>query len=176
MKTTRTKIICFIVCVLFVAVVSAVSYEYILIEKMEDETVSLQGELKSEKQSLESFTALSKTASNIKADSEKANSFFIKRDEVVTFLDRVEEVASSTGASVSVKSVDEKKSQANQSLLAVSVQIDGSYSQVFYTLRMLEELPFQTEVRNVKLSNVSASGQKKITAWSAEVGLVGVMF
>lgn len=173
-----TKIICAISCLFTILVVAVVMYEYVLIKQMGESATVLESELMAEKQSIESFSALAKTATNIKADSEKANIFFIKRDDVVTFLDELESLSSTTKAHVSVQVVNEKKTSVNQPLLSVVVRVEGSYSDVYYTLRMLEELPYQTEIQNVKLTRDPVSNQKtsNVPQWSAEVNLVGVMF
>lgn len=175
MKYRFTKIILTLSCVVAGLILSTVVYEYSSMKKMGISATNLENEAATEKQSVESFAALAKTASNIKGDSEKANSFFIKRDDVVDFLDLIGSLSSTTGAEIVVQSVNEKKTSLNQPLLSVGVNVKGSYSSVYYSLRMLEELPYQTEIQSVKLSSQTPQNSKS-NIWSADVNLVGIMF
>lgn len=179
MNYRKSKIIFGMSCIFTLVILGVVVYEYIDMNKVGVSATNLENESVTERQSLESFNALAKTASNIKADSDKANSFFIKRDEVVNFLDQIGNLSAITGANVLVKAVNEKKTSINKPILSVSVHIDGSYSNVYYALRMLEEMPYQTEIQNVRLSSVAVSEDKTTktsVSWSAEANLVGVMF
>jgi hypothetical protein len=145
---------------------------------MQESSNALEQEIIIEKDSIQSFDSLIKSFSTIKTDSEKANTFFIKRDEVVNFLDSIESLASTTRTQISTQSVSEKKSTTNSNLLSVVVNARGSYSSLHYLIRILEELPYQTEIQNVRLSNNGGGeGQEQSGgSWSADITIVGVMF
>lgn len=176
MNSGKTKIILVLVIFLTATVCAGFVYQFMLIQNMKSHTLDLQTELVSEKESLNSFNALVKTTSNIKADSEKANKFFIKKDEVANFLDVVEGIASSTQTEVSIKSVGEKKIQ-DSSALSLNIGVVGSYKNVYYALSLLQELPYQTEIQKLKLSIDNGETGKilKENTWSADIEMVGIM-
>lgn len=176
MNSRKTKIILVLVILLTAFVCTGFVYEYILIQNMKSHTLDLQTELISEKESLDSFNSLVKTTSNIKEDSEKANKFFIKKDEIANFLDVVEGIASSTQTDVSIKSVGEKKIQ-DSAVLSLNIGVTGSYKNVYYTLSLLQELPYQTEIQKIKLyvNNAETGKELKENRWSADIEMVGIM-
>ena len=178
MNYKATKIRLFIWASIFTLVVVLFVSEYLKIKDTETYTNNLQQEIIQEKDSIQAFDTLVKTASNIKADSEKANTFFIKRDEVVNFLDTVESLASSTKTQITIQSVSDKSIATSSALLSVSVKVTGSYSNLNYLTRMIEELPYQTEIQSIRFSNQTSVDDKKqgVSTWSADINIVGVMF
>lgn len=177
MSYKKTKTILLIWCTIFVAITSLVVYSFLKLESTKESVATLEQEVIQEKESMLAFEALMKTASNIKADSEKANTFFIKRDEVVNFLDVIESLASTTKTNIIIQSVSDKSTDPNNSLLSVNVNARGSYSNLHYLLRMFEELPYQTEIQNVRLINqgVGVGDKQSSNTWSLDVSIVGIM-
>jgi hypothetical protein len=177
MSYKKTKTILLVWGTIFVVLTSIVAYGYLKLESTKISVTTLEQEVIQEKESMLAFEALMKTASNIKADSEKANTFFIKRDEVVNFLDVIESLASTTKTNIIIQSVSDKSSDPNSALLSVNVNAKGSYSNLHYLIRMFEELPYQTEIQNVRLINQgSGVGDKQgSNTWSLDVSIVGVM-
>lgn len=160
--------------VVALGVVGIFGYEYMQIQTVNQNTASVETDLYTEESSLESFRQLAKTASNIKGDSDKANTFFIKREEVVNFLDVIEGVASSTGATVTVESVNDKKDK-DQAFVTVDIKIEGSYKNVYHTIRVLEQLPYQSEIESVDMGLSGGTSKTNIPQWSADVNLIGVI-
>jgi hypothetical protein len=140
-------------------------YEYLKIEKIEQYTKNLAQETETAK----SFDSLLRASSNINGDSEKANGYFIKRDEVVNFLDAIESLGSTTNTQISIKSVDDKKNASSSSLLSVNLIASGSYSNLYYLVRLLEEFPYQLEIQKIQLV-------KGVPNWTADINIIGVMF
>lgn len=179
MRKTKLNTILIFVLIITALILSAVIYEYISMKNFGETSSSLNLELKGEQDSVNYFNELSKTAANLKDDSEKANSFFIKRDQIVDFLNLVDTIGSYTNTKISVFSVSEKKAGANQNYLLLSLNISGTYSEVYYATRFLEELPYQTEIKTLKLSRdnsvIDDKKNIKTNLWSAKVDLVGIM-
>jgi hypothetical protein len=174
MSYTKTKIILLIWVVVFISTTSFLVYRYLELEKIKESTSVLEQDILKEKESLLAFDSLVKTVSNIKEDSEKINTYFIKRDEVVNFLDVIESLASTTKTQISIQSVSDKNSDPNSMLLSVVVHANGSYSNLHYLIRLFEELPYQTEIQNVRLLSQGTKDQGG-SAWTLDVTIVGVM-
>ncbi|MEI6480467.1 MAG: hypothetical protein WCO12_03025 [bacterium] len=176
MKYIKTKIMFGVGCFIFFALLVCVGYEYFKISEFKNNIVAIESELDTEKISLDNYTYLVKTASNIKSESEKVNTFFIKKDEIVNFLDSVEKLSSISNTIISVQSLGEKEPVGDQHILNVQVHIQGDYSDVFKAIQLLEELPYYTEIQSVKLSNVETRNEKnKKKVWQADVSFIGVM-
>ena len=177
MNNKKTKIVLFVWLAIFIVLTSLVVFEFINLKNENESVQTLEQDIIQERDSLQAFEILVKSASNIKGDTEKANVFFIKRDEVVNFLDTIESLAFTTNTKVSIQSVNDKGETPNNKILSVEVHAQGTYSNLYYLLRMLENLPFQTEIQNVRLSKSgSSSDGKESFPWSADINIVGVMF
>lgn len=178
MNSKKTKIILSITIAIFVILTSLLLYLFVKLQSTKEYTNAMEVEIVEQKNSIQAFDALVKNAQNIQSDSEKANTFFIKRDEVVSFLDTIESLAKITNTEVLVQSVSDKDTANNSKLLSVVLYAKGSYSNLHYLIRMLEELPYQTEIQNIRLSNLGIVDDKKqsVAYWSADINIVGVMF
>jgi len=178
MNPKKTKIILYTWIAIFVAMTSFFVVVYLKVEKIKVETGVLYQQIAVDRESIEDFNLLKKTAVNIKEDSEKINTFFVKQDDVVGFLDKIESLGMTTGTQVLIQSVTDKKIATSTTLISIGVNAQGSYSNVHYFIRMLEELPYQTEIQNVNLSSKIITDEKKqsISSWSADVNIIGVMY
>lgn len=177
MNYRKTLIILFVWIVIFLATTAFVVFGFIKIEKMKTSVASIEQEIIKEKESLQAFESLIKTTSSLKTDSEKINSFYIKRDEVINFINIIESLASTTNTQLSIQTVVDKKMPTNGTLLSVDISAHGSYSNLHYLIRLLEELPYQTEIQNIKLSKGSFVDEQKqsVSSWSADINIVGIM-
>jgi hypothetical protein len=164
--------------IIFAIVTSFVVYGFLRLEEMKSSASLLEQEVIQERDSIQAFGSLVKNFSNIKEESQKANTFFIKKDEVVNFLDNIEALASTTNTQISIQAVSDKNTAASSSLLSVGVRAHGSYSNLYYLLRILEELPYQAEIQNVRLTNQRTTNDKGevLGSWTADITIVGVMY
>ena len=171
MKKNNTTLPLLALSLFFFGVV-AIGFVYEIYQFVEarKEIATSEIELDGEESSLASFLKLTKTASKIKTDGERAHSFFIKREDVADFLGKIEGVSFFTSTKVSEESVTEKKVDT-QKFIAVRVLVEGTYSQVYHAIQSFEKLPYQMEIQGVTLSK--KEGEK--SAWSAHVDIVGVM-
>lgn len=178
MNYIKTKIILSVWLVVCISMTSLVVYGFFRLDSLENTTTTLEQDIVSEKDSIQSFDSLAKSFSNIKIDSEKVNAFFIKRDEVVNFLDTIESLASTTKTQISIQSVTDKKTASGSALISIGVSASGSYTNLHHLIRLLEELPYQTEIQNVRLTRGKMSDDKNQsnTLWSADINIVGIMF
>jgi hypothetical protein len=178
MNFKKTKIRLLVCMITFAVITSFVVYGFLKLEEMESSASLLEQEVIQEKESIQTFDSLVKNFSNIKEESQKANTFFIKKDEVVDFLNKIEGLASTTNTQISIQAVTDKNTGSSSSLLSVGVKAHGSYSNLYYLLRILEELPYQAEIQNVRLTNQRTTNDKGevLGSWTADITIVGVMY
>lgn len=177
MNPKRTKIILATWSIIFLLTTSFFAFAFLKVEKIKIETAKLNQEIVEEKIASDSFSSLLRTVENIKENSEKVGKFFIKKQEVVNFLDKIESLASTTKTEISIESVTEKKNPEGGSIISVGVNVKGAYSNVNYLIRMLEELPYQTEIQSVNLKQNTVDDKKQgLTSWSGNIIILGIMF
>jgi len=178
MSFTNTKIKLIVWFVIFALLTSFVVYEFMLLDSVRNSTAQMEQEIIQENDSLQAYDSLVRTFSNIKDDSERANMFFIKKDEVVNFLEIIEALSKITSTQISIQNVADKGTASSSSVLSVDVNARGSYSNLHYLLRLLEELPYQTEVQSVSFTNEKVANNKSpiSNSWVANMTIVGVIY
>ena len=169
MNYSRTKIMLFIWAAIFTITTSFLVFGYLKLQKIEEYTKKLEQENAQQAESARSFESLTKTTSSIKEDSEKANSYFIKRDEVVKLLDTIEALGTTTKTQILIQSVTDKKNASSSALLVVGLRAVGSYTSLYHLIKLLEELPYQSEIQSIRII-------KGASSWSADISLISIMF
>jgi hypothetical protein len=177
MNSKKTKIILLISLILFVGVTTFFVFVHIKIREVKSESVLIGQRIIENRRSVATFDSLKKNISDIEASSEKIDSFFIKKDEVVSFLDTLESLASTTNTKISIQTVSDKKVAPMGSVIVVGLNAQGSYSNIHKLIRLLEEMPYQTEIQNINLSSENGADNKNQAAnyWSANITLLGLM-
>jgi hypothetical protein len=175
-KITKIKLIIWLV--IFIAMTSFVVYGFMRLDSVRISTGQMEREIIQEKESIHAFDALVKSYSNIKEESEKTSAYFIKEEEIVDFLDNIEALAKVTNTKISIQTVSDKNTASSSSLLSVDINARGSYSNLHYLLRILEELPYLTEIQSVRFVNGTAVDEKARSSisWTADITIVGVMY
>lgn len=97
-----------------------------------------------------------------KDDRAKLDSHFVADDEIINFIETIENLGADSDVKVEVTDVSvssagaEADSQVNISeLLNLNFKIEGSFAQMFHFLSMLEKLPFKIDILRVNFEKVS---------------------
>lgn len=168
---SSTKYICAVSVVFLVATILVFSYEIVRIRNLAIETGIQEASLAQETKDLDSFVALSSTLSGLEEDNQKIESMFVRKDTMISFLEKVESLSSTTGARVktdTLSNIEIKKSP----FLAVDLSVQGSFSSVFHTLRLLEEMPYESEVKSLGLFSAGTTKGNPTPQWSAQVTMI----
>lgn len=104
--------------------------------------------------------SLTKTYVDTGAERERLKSYFLDRDDVVSFVEAIEALGPKSGAGIKISSL---------SLTGARVEAEGSWSSVMRALKLSETLPYGTIVSNVRLST-SGTGDKA-PIWSLSYDL-----
>lgn len=95
----------------------------------------------------------------------KLKSFILHDDDVITFLQLTEDVAREQGVSLSTE-LTLSPIDATFESLHMNTTIEGSFDGVMRMIRLLETLPYQSEVEQVSLSRSGGDG-----VWSATLAI-----
>ena len=80
---------------------------------------------------------------SIEEEKSSFESHFIKKSDIVYFLDSIEKLSKSVGASTSIVTVNEDQDKAE---LALSLSVEGSFESIYKFLMLLENAPYEIEI------------------------------
>lgn len=89
------------------------------------------------------------------AEREKIESYFVRSDNIVDFLEKIELLGKKSGVSLSFDSVDIPPEEKN--VLRVRIGTEGNWEDTFYFLSLVENLPFKIELEKssiVKMTRI----------------------
>jgi Tfp pilus assembly protein PilO len=147
-------------------------YFYFLqhLKKIEAETLANQQIIASSSHQQEEVSALKKSLASRKEDQATLNSYFTDNDHVVSVLDSIEGFGDPTGTAVSITSVDISRSKL--ATLKISLKATGSFEGVFRLSKMIENLPYETNITSVNFSEHPAdAGKNSPPVWEGSYGI-----
>ncbi len=133
---------------------SAYVFLFLSVKESNQNISSLQNQISIEvgKQSREGSTK------NLLANTEESrkmlSTYFVNKEEIVEFIESIEDLAKKSGASLRLNSVgeeDEIVGRNQVSVLVISLQADGSWAAVHSLLASLESIPYKIHFREVSL-------------------------
>jgi hypothetical protein len=96
--------------------------------------------------------SLKTTINETKEQREQLDTYFIREDAVVDFIETVEELGRVTGTELSVSSVElEPSTEEYPSTLRISVDTRGTWKNQYQLLLLLETLPYHINLTGVRL-------------------------
>jgi hypothetical protein len=95
----------------------------------------------------------------------RLNEFFIPKDNVVSFIEALESMGTTTGSRIHIASIASDNLDAAlpgaTGNVRVNLVVSGSWSSVLRTLQLAELLPYKSSIQNVKLDVSVQSGAKE---------------
>lgn len=92
------------------------------------------------------------------------NSFLVEESNIVSFIEMVEHIASSTGARIELSSINFETDK-----IKTKVNISGSWSDVMNSLLTIENLPLSLNINNLSLNK--QGGLEKGSGWSLSLDI-----
>lgn len=135
---------------ILVAIIGAYTFFFISVRERAtraDEIAARANELEDKNSSFSRMSAFFKDHAG---DIERINNRFVKESEIVTFAERVEELALFTGTQVTLESL-EPESRTSGAVLAMRVRARGSFSGVMKFAELIHEFPALIEVRSLSI-------------------------
>ena len=109
-----------------------------------------------------------RAARNILAntESERTNlaSSFLRENEVVSFIELVEELENTAGAELRVQSVDLKDADDNSTVyewLELAIEATGSWQEVYHFLSLVEHMPVSVFLVHARIRHVESIGDEE---------------
>lgn len=104
------------------------------------------------------------------------DSYILKEKDLLVFLTEIESTAKAVGVSIKKEikdiSVPNQKTDVKGPLLQFNISVEGSWSEVWAMLALIENIPYQIDMQNfsVRVSPDEKSGN----VWKGEIGFIVV--
>ncbi len=154
----------------FLVNISAVLICFYLYIEIKKEKISLY-EIVKESMVLEKEAQANKLLASqipeIKESEQKIDLIFLKKEEIISFIETLENLGKKTSVSVKLSSV--RVGEGKEEKPSLSLELEGEFKQIFNYLLLMENLPYQIIIDDLDLRAGGISEEKKF--WSARVGI-----
>ncbi|PCI30854.1 hypothetical protein COB52_00795 [Candidatus Kaiserbacteria bacterium] len=165
-----TPIILLIIGTLILGVVgSAYAWSFLKVRSTIEQAAVISAKADLWASSNENAQVVRRSVREIQAQREVLDTYFIKEDGIVSFLDEIEEIGDHAGLPIEVIAVEAGNPIDKDGLirpLTISLRVSGKLKDIFYTLAMLETLPKAVSVDGVGLTqdpeNLTWIGEFKV--------------
>jgi Tfp pilus assembly protein PilO len=168
-KKTKNAII-FMTILVIVAVVAYVMF-FVSIKNKNENVSLITNEIDIAVEKEVKLKSVKNLVNDIEEDRLKLDTYFIKDDEVVDFIESVEGMAEDADISAEVTAVDigDYKNNVNQASdmverLLLSLKVYGKWNDVFHFISLIEKMPFVVNLSNINIGAVY-SNNKKTSYW-----------
>lgn len=179
MNKTKTKNIFFILTIVFLVVLIFDILWFVYIRNSAEEVLELKKVANSEMSQNDSLISIKKDIASLEESRDRINEVIIDRDGVVSIIETLENIASTTETKLQISSVDievlsegegEKKVELYGELKMV-LTVSGEWSGVTRYLNFLESLPHRVSIDSVRLSSVN---NEEFAGWNMDVAITGI--
>ncbi len=111
---------------------------------------------------------------------EELDKHFVTSDDIVPFIQYIESLDTLSGGVLEIDAVD-IATLSEKPVLSVSLNMSGTYSQVYRLLRMLEEMPYEISLSSLTLNvtefnSVVGTLIPEIPEWKASIDFTVISF
>jgi len=173
--------------VMVMTIIALIAYIVLFIQiKEKNEIVSaLTNEAESIVQKETKLRSVKNLVRDIERERNIIDSYFITDDNIVDFIEIIENLGKKNGLSIEITSVKvdnidsdiEKKIKMGE-LLRVNFKTKGHFSELFQLLSVLENLPFKIDLLNIDFSKSAGvlNRDKNINLWSGFFSITVIKF
>lgn len=166
-KTAYSPLI--IASVIVIASIGAFVVEYYVLDNSQTRVTELQKQVLDQKAEIARAERARSALASLDTNENTLQSFFLKKDNIVSFIESLQATGKGTGASVQVVSVSDDKSTGHPRI-SVSLLISGSFDAVMRTVGILENGSYDTVLSSLTLDSGSPT-VKGVREWSAATTL-----
>lgn len=131
-----------------------------VISNKEKEILELREKLLVIEDKKKNITALKKFLEEIQKDENKISMAFLTENKIIEFIENLEKVSKLAGAQIEIKSA--LLSEKNNLGPAFDFKLTGSFGNLFQSLSLVENLPYQIEIKELRFI------EKKDDLWQAQ--------
>lgn len=153
-----------------ILVAGAYSYAFVKIGQENQRVSDLSASVKSLTEQKENLSLIKKTLSDTASMRGQLDGYFVPKDGVVQFLNSVESLGNKNNLDVKILSVTADPADLSPDLfesVKASVEVSGTWSDVYRFASLAELLPFKISASRVDLEKISGETKSSVSATSA---------
>jgi len=158
---TRAAIHCIVSLVVFLLAAGAYAFFQYHVMQEARRSADLAHKIDATVKSAVRAAETSDTLEALAADEAAIQSYYVTPDQIVPFLERIEETGRSIGSAVEVTSVSDKPGSDGR--ITLSLRIIGSFDAVLRTLGAIEYGPYDSRIASLTFDTPATGG----SAWTA---------
>lgn len=143
-------------------------YGYTTMQTKKNDEAKQREELRDEGAKSEKLSALSHSIALAEDDRKLLAKYLFDPSEEnqIRFISQMEALGTATGASVTISSLNVSGNKVHAEFV-----IKGKWSDIYHTLRLVEELPTRTEVNRFSATRGGGGGQESSDEWTGNLSL-----
>lgn len=172
-KTKKILILCV---VLNLLIWSAFAFFFLKIRTQANRISDLTSEVGVDMNRDKNLRAAKAALSENKAEISLLDSYFVKSDGVVDFINGLEALGNKNGVTINIASVsvesDPKAKATLYEMLRLKIEISGSWASVTNFIAILENIPYAVSISQVSLASIPSAandGVKGNTVWRGAI-------
>lgn len=125
---------------------------YMNIASISDRTTDTAEEIEVTEQRVDQFDQRKNVLEENSDSMRQLRAYFVEPQGTVPFLNTVEGLASTTGATIKTQSLSDSSVSDRINRLSLTVKISGRWGEVYNTIALLESLPYKTSINNIQMT------------------------
>lgn len=150
MKNKKTTLILSLSIITALVVTGVFVFFFKVIKNKNEHTSAVLTTLESKINKKQNINTLEKKIAELEATRARIDSYFVDPEKIDSFISYLENIGSTTGTNLEVKSVEIDPNNKNTVLGKVSIQ--GTFANVMKTVTLLENIPHQIEFTSLYLN------------------------
>ncbi len=164
----KNKKLILIIIATFILNISALLGCLSLFSMVKNQRESAKGTIKNSsilKKKIQEVKLLESQIDKIKEDKKKIDSIFLMEEDIVKFIETLEDLGKKTGILIKISSAEIGKGSENPK---IRISANGSFQNIFHYILLLENMPNQIVFDNLNLVKKASDSEKK-GEWEADI-------
>lgn len=148
-------------------------------ENKKSDVLELAASVVNHESKKESVRLLAQDLEKLQAEFEELESFAvgISQKEVVSFIEKIEKLAEVSGVQSSVEKIDVIETEEGFfEMLELTIKAFGGWGGVFHFLSLVENLPYQIDVKNIVLESKTSEQEDSAPEWQLQISFQTLKF
>ena len=157
--------------ILVIAVVTTYTVFFVGIKNKNEDISIIVNEIDSSIEKEAKLKSVKKLIEDTENERKKLDTYFVTDNSVVDFIESIEALAKEVEIDTEVVSVDISENDKISEALLLSLEVEGLWSNLFYFVSLIEELPFKIGISKVDIKAVyeDANKTKSSGSWKGVI-------
>lgn len=152
----KTRQILILVLIIDLAFVGAYGFLFYLIKAKSEEASALSQDLEAKRATEDEISILRHTVNETKDDRAKLESYFVRADNIDAFIEFLKSLGKDAGIDITLSGLTETKGSS----LTIDLRAQGTFENLFYFMKLAENVPYRINLKRVSLVSSGPKEQK----------------